>query len=383
MGSDHDGGYGKPPRHSQFKKGQSGNPQGRPKGSRNFSTDLKETLEKLIRITDHGKPRTVSTQLAALMRLREQALGGDARALDRLLEYARHYNDDEMAEAAPRLSATDAEILEAHDAKVRCGRPEWRNRNAAPGRAGTQVRSTTQRVVLLQKRMTTMASYNELDAILRSDLSRFVQKVFATVSPNDAFKPNWHIEAIAHELTRCHTGGNRRLLITQPPRSLKSICASVAFPAWALGHDPTQRFLCVSYSESLASEFTRQFRMVTESEWYRRVFPGMRLKRETTAETITTKGGSRVALSVGGSITGRGADFIIIDDPLKAEDGASRNGTQKGHRLVRRHPQHTAQRQGAGRHHSGDAAAAPGRPGRPGDRARRLAPAQPAGYRHG
>ena len=46
MGSDHDGGYGKPPRHSQFKKGQSGNSKGRPKGSRNFSTDLKETLEK-------------------------------------------------------------------------------------------------------------------------------------------------------------------------------------------------------------------------------------------------------------------------------------------------------------------------------------------------
>ena len=97
-----------------------------------------------------------------------------------------------------------------------------------------------------------MASYNELDATLRSDLSLFVRKVFATVSPNDAFKPNWHIKAIAHELTRCHARENRRLLITQPPRSLKSICASVAFPAWALGHDPTQRFLCVSYSESLA-----------------------------------------------------------------------------------------------------------------------------------
>ena len=168
-----------------------------------------------------------------------------------------------------------------------------------------------------------MASYNELDAILRSDLSQFVRKVFATVSSNDTFKPNWHIEAIAHELTRCHAGENRRLLITQPPRSLKSICSSVSFPAWALGHDPTQRFLCVSYSEGLASEFTRQFRMVTESEWYRRVFPGMRLKTETRTEAITTRGGGRVALSVGGSITGRGADFIVIDDPLKAEDGAS------------------------------------------------------------
>ena len=129
-----------------------------------------------------------------------------------------------------------------------------------------------------------MAHHLELDAILRSDLSLFVRKVFETVSPNDAFKPNWHIDAIAHELTRCHTGENRRLLITQPPRSLKSICASVAFPAWALGHDPTLRFLCVSYSESLATEFTRQFRMVTESEWYRRLFPGMRLKTETRTE---------------------------------------------------------------------------------------------------
>ena len=138
MGRDQDAGYGKPPRHSRFKKGQSGNPKGRPRGGRNFSTDLKETLEKLIRITDHGKPRTVSTQLAALMRLREQALGGDARALDRLLEYARHYNDDdEMAEAATRLSATDAEILEARDAKV------LRQAGMAKTQSGTRKRRET------------------------------------------------------------------------------------------------------------------------------------------------------------------------------------------------------------------------------------------------
>ena len=71
MGSDHDGGYGKPPRHSQFKKGQSGNPQGRPKGSRNFSTDLKETLEKLIRITDQGEAQNrivPGSRLAAAVR---------------------------------------------------------------------------------------------------------------------------------------------------------------------------------------------------------------------------------------------------------------------------------------------------------------------------
>ena len=67
----------------------------------------------------HGKARTVSTQHAALMRLREKALSGDVRALDSLIELARLYNDDdEMAEAAARLDPTDTEIVKAHDAKV-------------------------------------------------------------------------------------------------------------------------------------------------------------------------------------------------------------------------------------------------------------------------
>lgn len=168
-----------------------------------------------------------------------------------------------------------------------------------------------------------MTGLIDLDVILRTDLTSFVRKVFTTVSPNDTFKPNWHIEAITHELARCHARDSKRLLITQPPRSLKSICTSVAFVAWALGHDPSLRFICVSYSEGLSIELARQFQMVIDSEWYHRTFPGMRLKKNTRSEHITTRGGGRIALSVGGSITGRGADFIIIDDPLKAEDGAS------------------------------------------------------------
>ena len=133
---------------------------------------------------------------------------------------------------------------------------------------------------------------------------------------------------------RCHARENRRLVITQPPRSLKSICTSVAFVAWALGHDPTLRFLCVSYSEGLSNDLARQFRMVVESEWYRRIFLEMRLKKETRSECITTKGGGRVALSVGGSVTGRGADFILIDDPLKARRRRVGTSAQECHRMV-------------------------------------------------
>ena len=162
-----------------------------------------------------------------------------------------------------------------------------------------------------------------LAALLRTDLTAFVHKVFTTVSPGDVYRENWHIEAITYELGRCLDGDNTRLLITQPPRSLKSICSSVAFVAWALGRDPALRFVCVSYSQELAGDLARQFRMVIESDWYKALFPRMRLKKDTDAQCVTTAGGWRIATSIGGTITGRGADVIIVDDPLKAEDALS------------------------------------------------------------
>ncbi len=168
-----------------------------------------------------------------------------------------------------------------------------------------------------------------LAALLRKDFCAFVEKVFHTIAPGDRYLPNWHIEAIAHALSRCRAGEITRLLITQPPRSLKSICASVAFPAWALGHDPTLRFICVSYSQDLALELARQFRQVMESDWYRVLFPGLTLAKDAGAESVTTAGGSRLATSIGGTLTGRGADCIIIDDPMKAEDAASELARRK------------------------------------------------------
>lgn len=168
-----------------------------------------------------------------------------------------------------------------------------------------------------------------LAAVLRNDLTAFVHKVFATVSPGDVYRHNWHIEAITHELVRCRDGANTRLLITQPPRSLKSICSSVAFVAWALGHDPALRFICVSYSQDLAGELSRQFRLIVDSDWYRALFPRMRLVKDTGSQCVTGAGGGRIATSIGGTITGRGADIIIVDDPLKAEDAASESARQE------------------------------------------------------
>ncbi len=118
MSEDYEVGYGKPPKHTRFKEGQSGNSKGRPKGRPNFSTDVKDTLKEPVRVTKGGKRKTVSTQHAALLRLREKALSGDARSLERLIELARTYNDEEFAEAAAELSLTDAEILKAYEERL-------------------------------------------------------------------------------------------------------------------------------------------------------------------------------------------------------------------------------------------------------------------------
>src|SRR6266851_3454589 len=159
-----------------------------------------------------------------------------------------------------------------------------------------------------------------LRAILRTELAFFIRKVFATISPGETYLHNWHVDAIAHQLMRVHSGEGRRLLINQPPRSLKSICVSVAYVAWLVGHDPTRRVIVASYSGDFAAELHRQFRMVVGSEWYAALFPTLRWAKETGLELITTQGGSRYATSVGGTLTGRGADLIIVDDPLNANE---------------------------------------------------------------
>ncbi len=170
-------------------------------------------------------------------------------------------------------------------------------------------------------------------ALLRSHFRAFVDKTFVTLSPGQTFVPNWHLDAIAYRLERIRCGATRRLIINMPPRSLKSITCSVAFPAYALGVDPTRRFICVSYSGDLARKHSNDFRAVLESPWYQDIFPGTRIgQKDSEIEIVTTARGFRLATSVGGTLTGRGAEIIIIDDPLKPDDAysdAKRNATNE------------------------------------------------------
>jgi predicted phage terminase large subunit-like protein len=163
-----------------------------------------------------------------------------------------------------------------------------------------------------------------LDRKLRSDLKTFIHRTFQTVAPAQTYHRNWHVDAMAYHLEQCASGQIKRLLITLPPRHLKSICASVAFPAWMLGRDPSKRIVCASYSADLASKHAQDCHAVIEADWYRRIFPQTRIS-EKNAEMnfVTTRQGYRYSTSVGGTLTGRGGNILIIDDPLKSDDALS------------------------------------------------------------
>jgi len=127
------------------------------------------------------------------------------------------------------------------------------------------------------------------------------------------------------ELEEVRHGRNRRLGIALPPRSLKSLVVSIAYPAWLLGHAPTTQIICASYGQPLAESLARDCRQVMLSDWYRKVFPATRLinDKQAVAGFETTVGGIRRATSVGGPLTGFGADVIIVDDPMKPEEAHS------------------------------------------------------------
>lgn len=175
----------------------------------------------------------------------------------------------------------------------------------------------------IDSRMVVLAA----DEVCRDNFHYFVWRVFDTLHQGSEakFDPAWHIRAICYELERVRTGGNKRLIVNIPPRCLKSVTVAVAYVVFILGHDPSSKIIVASYGLDLARKHSDDCRRVMESSWYRGMFPGTRLasRGNTSEELRTTRGGRRKAVSIGSSVTGHGADYIIIDDLLKAGDASS------------------------------------------------------------
>ena len=167
------------------------------------------------------------------------------------------------------------------------------------------------------------AAFNRalLGKLFRTDFCKFNERAFEELH-GSPLVPCWHHQAIASVLEHVASGKLKRVLITMPPRSLKSHMISVAFPAWLMGLDPTKRIITTSYGEELAVTFANEWRRILQSQWYKFAFPKAQVspRKNREGETHLTKGGSRLSLSAGGPLTGRGADLIIVDDPLKSSD---------------------------------------------------------------
>lgn len=160
--------------------------------------------------------------------------------------------------------------------------------------------------------------------LLRNDLCAFIHRSFLELNPGKQFLSNWHIEVLAAKLEDVRHGKCKRLIVNVPPRHLKSQAITIAFPAWLLGHESTKRILSITYAQDLSDHFARASRTLMTSSFYEALFDTRLSKgREAVSDYETTDGGNRLSTSTGGVLTGRGADIIIIDDPLKADDALS------------------------------------------------------------
>jgi predicted phage terminase large subunit-like protein len=165
-----------------------------------------------------------------------------------------------------------------------------------------------------------------LRAAMRQNFDLFLMRVFGDLHHDCApLHLAWYLRAICHASTEACARQGARLVINVPPRHLKSVATSVALTAWLLGRDPNVRIMVATYSQDLARLHASQCRTIMQTAWYQRLFPNTVIADDGNRmlEIVTTRGGGRKAVSVGGSVTGHGADIIIVDDCLKADDARS------------------------------------------------------------
>lgn len=167
-----------------------------------------------------------------------------------------------------------------------------------------------------------------LKAICRKDFDSFMTKAFEVVEPSIPFEHNWHISCIAEHLQALDEGtlpdGKTRLCINIPPRTLKTYSASIAFPAWVMGRDPSKKFIATSYKHELARDMSQKTRILMESDFYKGLFKDTRIddRQNEKHNFWTTQRGMYYTAAVS-SITGKGADYVIIDDPINPKEAMS------------------------------------------------------------
>lgn len=164
----------------------------------------------------------------------------------------------------------------------------------------------------------------QFDALCRTKFSIYFQKAWQELDPSP-YSHNWHIDCISEHLEYVERGDIKRLIINVPPRTGKTLLGNVAFPSWVMGRNPSTSVLGISYAQRLSEKIAYKQRNLMESKWYKELFPNCRLDPKYAQKTsfLTTEKGGRFSSSVGGTLTGEGGDYLIIDDPVNPEEALS------------------------------------------------------------
>lgn len=165
-----------------------------------------------------------------------------------------------------------------------------------------------------------------LNEATRLSFDTFAERAFKSVEGEAAsYEWNWHIGCIAEHLEAVHNGEIRKLIINVPPRSLKSYLVSAAFPAWVMGLEPSSKFIMTSFSHSLAEDHIVNCKNIIKDDWYKDCFPGTRIdpKQDAKNDFKTLGRGRYYGAGILGTITGKGADYLLCDDPLKPDEALS------------------------------------------------------------
>ena len=135
-----------------------------------------------------------------------------------------------------------------------------------------------------------------------------------------AFIEGRHHKIMAEAFEKIARGELKRLIVNMPPRHTKSEFASYLLPAWFLGQFPEKKIIQTAHTAELSVGFGRKVRNLVDSEDFKKVFPKLALRADSKAagRWSTDSGGEYFAIGVGGAVTGKGADRLIIDDPHRS-----------------------------------------------------------------
>jgi len=156
-------------------------------------------------------------------------------------------------------------------------------------------------------------SIQDSSAMMRKSLAAFTRAMMPD------FKMSWHHKMIIQKLTLIEEGKLKRLIISAPPRHSKSLLVAEMLPPWFIGKNPKRQVIYSTYGDSLSKIFGRRVKGYMQSEAFKMAFPECKLRQDSQASDImeTTRRGVYVSTSIGGSVTGKGADILIVDDFLK------------------------------------------------------------------